>query len=942
MKIKLKRFAVAGVMLVTLLFNEGVVSFATEKKDLSNEIFQEVLEDCSKKDSELNSEDLSKVNSNNNPEGNTEVELDDGNTSVVLVVGFEELETVTTHYKLAYDSLVKKFPQYIKAKTDNGDEIFIHVTEWKPVTDYNEWLGKYTFEPVIGSEYELGNEVVVPLITVIVEDEKPRHLISIKDKERPVEKHEKISNSLLHGVGSCIGESILKLFNNNAESSTTDLPTSYNGFEQDYMPEVRDQGEKGTCWAFAGMTAIETDAIKHNENIDNSFDLSELQLAYFSTHDYDDPKDCHDHDEYISNPESDYLMDGGQDFYVYDTILNGVGPVPESLVPYYKHAEPVDEKYATDNRCVGIKEVTKIPVNESDSIKEAIMEHGSVFVIIDARDDFYNSMYNSHYCNADYVELNHAVTLVGWDDDFPAENFHEAAPGNGAWLVRNSWGLDDYGFFGYFWISYYDNAISSNMNVTSYTTSMDVYDNTYVYGSSLNAQNIWLNSEKAECITDFKVEAGETIEAISVENPNKNSKISVEVIAGEQKAFAYYENKFEGTFTLKLDNQITIDKKMPVKVIVTTEVTTDDGIMVALEWNNSLESDSFSIAYSNDVGCLINGREYDGDAKVRLYTNNIDKEPDAKILEVKEDTFKGHRDTTFQIDITENSVVSNAREVYWTSNDEEIARVSKDGLVTVGYKKGTTAIIGTYEDCEVIVYVTVEPYKITYVLDEDTEAVSLREYYYPGNKKDCILPGSSHVKKFGYWLTGWCSRDTQEMIDEESLVERDEDLILSPVMELKRTEIVFLEPKKNLDGYLDNKWTIASGITIADAPYKLPKNKKCKKNPEDFIKNSKKKMEFAYWSFDPEGNERVSELSKGNICKCQLNKYNGQFEYEDEVVLYPQYRVKQKPDKPKTKKEEIDIVIDWQCVETIICKAIEFIKTIPFNEIIKRFFCFNK
>ena len=57
--------------------------------------------------------------------------------------------------------------------------------------------------------------------------------------------------------------------------------------------------------------------------------------------------------------------------------------------------------------------------------------------------------------------VNHAVTIVGWDDNYKKENFIDGPKPsrNGAWIVKNSYGTG-FGDKGYFYMAY-DNATFS-------------------------------------------------------------------------------------------------------------------------------------------------------------------------------------------------------------------------------------------------------------------------------------------------------------------------------------------------------------------------------------------------------------------------------------------------------------------------------------------------
>lgn len=40
----------------------------------------------------------------------------------------------------------------------------------------------------------------------------------------------------------------------------------------------------------------------------------------------------------------------------------------------------------------------------------------------------------------DGVYVNHAVSIIGWDDNYSKDNFSTKPTNNGAWIIRNSYG----------------------------------------------------------------------------------------------------------------------------------------------------------------------------------------------------------------------------------------------------------------------------------------------------------------------------------------------------------------------------------------------------------------------------------------------------------------------------------------------------------------------
>ncbi len=290
-------------------------------------------------------------------------------------------------------------------------------------------------------------------------------------------------------------------------------PASFDLRSYNKVSPIKNQGSAGSCWAFATYSSLES-YLSGTGNWDFSENHMKNILSSSCAEGFDRA-----------------ASDGGNHFMSTAYLVRWSGPVPELEDPYnpgstsspenlqpVKHVQEVifipDRKHSTDN----------------NGIKQAIMKYGAIYTTM-----YYNNAYlakgKNYYYNGHNFS-NHAVSIVGWIDSYSRTNFYGSAagipPGDGAFIVKNSWGTL-WGESGYFYISYYDTNIGNNCAVFNNAEPTSNYNQIYQYDPLGWVTSAGFGNDTAHFANIFSALQSGVIQAVGFYTPVLNSQYEIKI-----------------------------------------------------------------------------------------------------------------------------------------------------------------------------------------------------------------------------------------------------------------------------------------------------------------------------------------------------------------------------------------------------------------------------
>lgn len=528
-------------------------------------------------------------------------------------------------------------------------------------------------------------------------------------------------------------EFLVKAFNLDNVSAIADSPR-YNLAEE--IPiRIKHQGSTTECWAFGLISCMESNiALRNNLNdLQDVPDFSERHMDYSTASNFKDGTNEKGYDRVLGK--------GGIPIMGLSYLTNGTGAVLEEEMPFEDNEDeislseldkPVDTTVTGYKMLNGIlkkfdengnihytdelgKEYTDDEVKAVRKIiKENIVANGAIESMTAGNKlEYYNNQENpaastAYFCNDSNVTRDHAITIVGWDDNYSKDNFNEKhrPSTDGAYIVLNSYGNNMFDK-GYIYISYEDVLIESDLYVVENTEKIN-YDNLYQndffgglfsVGTTTSDTGYYGNvysrdySKNNEYLTDVGITVSDYVNVEIYLNPKGNSTVLSSLTkVGESSNVlepGYHKIKVTPTKLTGNDFAIVVKQKSENGIFYfTIETAIEDTVysnvkssgnsyysMDGYSWNNINDLSVSGIDMKSSDVCVKAFTKYEEEEEKEEFYSNEYKITEDAILKVKHQTTKE--------EFLKN-IVTNLEVKIYTQDDKEV--IDDSEIIKTGMK----------------------------------------------------------------------------------------------------------------------------------------------------------------------------------------------------------------------------------------------------------------
>ncbi|MBO7718832.1 MAG: hypothetical protein J6S29_01620 [Methanosphaera sp.] len=327
--------------------------------------------------------------------------------------------------------------------------------------------------------------------------------------------------------------------------------TSFDLRDYGLVTPVKNQGDMGSCWAFGITGALESAYLKAT-NKTAVLDISEsniqdsgLMYSIFGM-------------EYTQ--EGSYRTVGSaymlswlgvttSDDNTYDE-LGKISPIIDNGTKYHIHNV--------------VLMMPRQNITDNQKFKKALVKYGAVGVSVHgaSRDEDFNEKTNASYFHNERFATgtDHSVTLVGWNDSYPRTNFITTPPGDGAWIVKNSWGTN-WADNGYYYVSYYDTAFgTTKFPVAFIIDDKHDYEKNYQY-DIISDIDFNLYEENLSYANRYVSIGKDLISAVGTYFNDSGVNYKIDVFVNDEQVHTQSGvSNFMGFETIKLDKFVGVDE----------------------------------------------------------------------------------------------------------------------------------------------------------------------------------------------------------------------------------------------------------------------------------------------------------------------------------------------------------------------------------------------